>query len=281
MKIVNLTLILFSLLLSSEVFAKRRILLASQFSLVPESLAQENFGQCNQSELDPDSIKVMVWNIKKGQEKNLDVDLAFYGKDQDLFLISEGYLSSKVKPIFESLSDVCWIMGVAFIYKKDQNTKTGTMIGSKVSPSWSMVQHTVDREPFIDTPKALTYAKYPVAGSDKNLLVISVHAINVVLPKAFERQMEMAKAQIKMHDGPVIFAGDFNTNLPAKTKFLKKMTSNLGMQSLEFKNDERMKTLGQDIDFVFVKGLYPKNSEVLGYLKSSDHKAMMVELALN
>jgi endonuclease/exonuclease/phosphatase (EEP) superfamily protein YafD len=42
-----------------------------------------------------------------------------------------------------------------------------------------------------------------------------------------------------------------------------------------------MKTLGQIIDFIFVRGLHPKNSNVLGHLKSSDHKAMMAELALD
>jgi endonuclease/exonuclease/phosphatase (EEP) superfamily protein YafD len=93
--------------------------------------------------------------------------------------------------------------------------------------------------------------------------------------------MNQAKAEMLKHDGPVIFAGDFNTNMPAKVKFLMKMTGALGMQSLEFKNDARMKTLGQIIDYIFVRGLHPKDSSVLGHLKSSDHKAMMAELALD
>ena len=280
MKIVTTALLLSTLFLAPEAHAKR-ILFASQFSLIPESQAHEKFGQCYDWALHPDSIKVMVWNIKKGQEKGLDKDLPSYGKDRDIFILSEGYLSNKVKPIFESFQDICWDFGTAFLYKKDNDTKTGTMIGSKVFPSWSKVQHTKDHEPFINTPKALTFAKYPIAGTEKELLVISVHAINVVVPAAFERHMNQAKAEMLKHDGPVIFAGDFNTNMPAKMKFLMRMTGALGMQSLEFKNDARMKTLGQIIDFIFVRGLHPKNSNVLGHLKSSDHKAMMAELALD
>ncbi|MFZ4713359.1 MAG: endonuclease/exonuclease/phosphatase family protein [Bacteriovoracaceae bacterium] len=280
MKIVNLAVVALCLLLSSEVFAKR-ILFASQYSLIPESQAHEKFGQCYDWALNPESIKIMVWNLKKGQEAGLDVDLPYYGADRDLLILSEGYLSAKVKPIFDSFQSICWDMGVAFLYKKDNNYKTGTMIGSKVAPSWIKIKQTKDHEALINTPKALTSGKYPIAGSDKDLLVISVHGINAVLPAAFARHMEIARLQMEAHDGPIIFAGDFNTNMPAKVKFLKKMTSNMGMQSIEFKNDARMKVFGQTIDYIFIKGLHPKNSEVLGSLKSSDHKAMMAELALN
>jgi endonuclease/exonuclease/phosphatase (EEP) superfamily protein YafD len=42
-----------------------------------------------------------------------------------------------------------------------------------------------------------------------------------------------------------------------------------------------MKALGHYIDYVFVRGLHPKDSSVLGHLTSSDHKAMMAELALD
>ncbi len=280
MKIVTLALPVLCLLFSSEVFAKR-ILFASQFSLIPESEAHTQFGAAYDWAFNPDSIKVMVWNIKKGQEKGLDRDLPYYGKDRDIMILSEGYLSPQVKGIFDSFSEMRWDMGVSFLYKKDNNTKTGTMIGSKVEPSFVKVRHTEDLEPFILTPKAITFAKYPVAGSEKDLLVVSVHAINIVTPNAFERHMEIAKMEILRHDGPTIFAGDFNTNLASKTKFLKRMTTGLGMQSIDFRNDNRMKTLGQIIDYVFVKGLHPKDAEVLGHLKSSDHKAMYLELALD
>ena len=280
MKIVTTALLWTALFLAPEAQAKR-ILFASQFSLIPESLAHDKFGQCYDWALHPDSIKVMVWNLKKGQQSGLDKDLPFYGKDRDLMILSEGYLSDKVKPIFDSFQDICWDFGTAFLYKKDHDYKTGTMIGSKVSPSWSKVQQTKDHEPFINTPKALTFGKYPIAGSEKELLVISVHGINAVVPAAFERHMNMAKVEMVKHDGPIIFAGDFNTNMPAKVKFLMRMTGSLGMQSIEFKNDARIKTFGQTIDYIFVKGLHPKDSTVLGNLNSSDHKAMMAELALD
>lgn len=267
---------LFLLIMSLNAHAQRS-LFAKQFSLIHESQAHESFGSTRDWAFDPDSIKVMVWNLKKGQEPNLDRDLKYYGQDRDLFIFSEGYLSPLMTGIFNSFEDFRWDMGVAFLYKKDNNTKTGTVIGSKVQPTSISVRHTADLEPFILTPKALTMGKYPIAGTNKELLVISVHAINVVTPNAFERHMQLAKEEMIKHDGPIIFAGDFNTNLAKKVKFLKKMTTDLGMQSVEFKDDKRMKSFGQIIDYIFVRNLYPKNSKVLGHLKSSDHKAMMAD----
>ncbi len=267
------------LFLVPEAHAKR-ILFASQFSLIPEKDAHVVFGHESEAAINPKSIKVMVWNLKKGQEKGLDRDLPLYGKDRDLLLFSEGYLSEPVKAIFDSFSGIRWDMGVSFLYKKDKNTKTGTMIGSRYAPTYVRVRHTKDHEPIINTPKALTMAKYPIAGSNKELLVISIHGINLVSRAAFARHLAMAVDEIKSHDGPVIFGGDFNTQVRSKASLLIKTISSLGMQSLEFRNDKRNVVLGNHIDYTFVRGLYAKDAEVLGELKSSDHKAMLAELAV-
>jgi endonuclease/exonuclease/phosphatase (EEP) superfamily protein YafD len=273
-----LSALLFALPLPSE--AARRGL-AAQFSLIPESQAHLAFGESGANALDPSSIKVLVWNIKKGQQAGLDHDLPEYGKDRDLLVISEGYLNPLVRGIFDSFSGMHWDMGISFLYKKDHNYQTGTLIGSRVTPAWSKIKQTVDHEPVIDTPKCLTFGKYPIAGSSKQLLVISVHGINAVLPDAFERHMALAQAEIVRHEGPVLLAGDFNSNLSAKIAFLFKMTRGLGMQSLKFRNDERIKTLGQTIDYIFVRGLHVRDSEVLGSLTSSDHKAMLADLVVD
>ncbi len=280
MKVSSFLLLFILTVLPSSAHAKR-ILFASQFSLIPESAAHLTFGKDSQAALDPKSIKVLIWNLKKGQQKGLDRDLPEYGKDRDLLMLSEGYLSPAVKGIFDSFDGIHWDMGVSFLYKKDHNYETGTLIGSRVAPTWVKVRHTVDFEPFIHTPKALTFARIPIQGSTKELLAISIHAINMVVPAAFKREIEMAKEEIIKHDGPVIFAGDFNTNLKTKVKYLMKTLGNLGMQSVEFRNDDRNRVFGNPIDYTFIRGLHTKDSEVLGKLNSSDHKAMLVELAVD
>ncbi len=225
-------------------------------------------------------MKVLVWNIKKGQEKGLEIDLPRLGRDRDLILLSEGYLKPELVDLFESFQGIGWDMGISFIYKKDHNYKTGTMIGSKVKPEKVMITHTVDLEPFIHTPKALTMAKYPIQGSDKKILVISVHATNVTPQGAFVRHMDQAFFEIDRHDGPVLFAGDFNTRTKARTNHIFQESLKRGFQSVDFINGhKRMKGMGHFLDWAFIKGLKVKNPIVYSS-KASDHQPMQFELSV-
>ncbi len=240
------------------------------------------FGTPARKELNPDSIRVLVWNIKKGQEKGLDIDLPLYGKNKDLLILSEGLLSPPVKSIFNSIPDFRWDMGMTFLSGRNETEyPTGTMIASKVDPSLIKVRLTKDVEPVIHTPKALTIGRYPVQGHRKDLLVISVHGINIVKFGAFFRHMNMIANEIKAYDGPVLLAGDFNSNTEAKIEYLMILANTLGLRPISFRNDERMTTMGHTIDHIFVRGLEVRDSEVLGKLKSSDHKAMLAEFFLN
>ncbi len=257
-----------------------RIYPASKYILVPESQAHLTFGTAEDNRLDPKSIKILVWNIKKGQEPGLEHDFKEIGKDRDLMIISEGFLNPLVKGIFDSFEDIRWDMGISFLYKKDHNYATGTLIGSRVDPKWTAVRETVDHEPVMQTPKCMTMGKYPLRGTTEQLLVISIHGVNAVLPGALDRQIEQAAIEIRKHVGPVIFAGDFNTNLQAKVRMVMKAMGDLGMQSVGFRNDERDTVGGNIIDYIFIRGLHPKDAEVLGKIMSSDHKPMLAELAV-
>jgi hypothetical protein len=273
----------FVLLLSfniSEAHAKR-ILFASQFSLIPLSEAHRTLGHAQGGELNPKSMKVLAWNIKKGQESGLDIDLPRLGGDRDLILLSEGYMKPDLINLFESFKGIGWDMGVSFLYKKDHNFATGTMIGSRVNPSDVVITHTVDMEPFIQTPKAHTMAKYPIKGQDKELLVISVHAINMADHDAFVRHMDQAFFEIDHHDGPVIFAGDFNTRTKKRIAHLFQESIKRGFQSVDFINgDKRNKGLGGNfLDWAFVRGLKVKNPNVYS-IKSSDHMPLHFEVAV-
>jgi endonuclease/exonuclease/phosphatase (EEP) superfamily protein YafD len=266
---------------SSSAHAKR-ILFASQFSLIPVSQAHLTIGSAEGGELDPKSIKVLAWNIKKGQERGLDIDLPRLARDRDLVLISEGYLKPDLIKLFESFKGFVWEFGVSFLYKKDHNYETGTMIGSNVNPSNVVVTHTVDMEPIIKTPKALTMAKYPIKGYQQDMLVISVHGINMASHAAFVRHMDQAFYEIDRHDGPVLFAGDFNTRTKKRTTHLFQETLKRGFQSVDFiDGNKRSKGLGGNfLDWSFVRGVHVKNPHIYS-VKSSDHQPMHFEMALD
>ncbi len=259
----------------------KRILFASQFSLIGVKDAHQVMGAPSQDEFNPKSIKVLVWNIKKGQEKGLDVDLPKFGLDRDLVLLSEGYGKPEVVKIFNSFKGFVWDFGISFLYKKDHNYPTGTLIGSKVEASEISVTHSPDLEPIILTPKAFTMGKYPIKGQKKELLAISVHGINLADHEAFVRHMDQALHEIDRHDGPVVFAGDFNTRTKKRIDHIFQETTKRGFQSVDFVNgNKRSKGVTPYyLDWAFIRGLKVKNPKVTT-VKSSDHMPMQLEVAV-
>lgn len=265
---------------ASEALAKR-ILFASQFSLIPISQAHKTIGEASIPEFKSNSIKVLIWNIKKGQEKGLDRDLPSLGSDRDLVMLSEGYGKPSVLNIFKSFKGFVWDFGISFLYKKDNNYPTGTLIGSKVEATEVRVTHSPDLEPIILTPKAFTMGKYPIQASKKELLVISVHGINLADHDSFVRHMGQAFEEIDRHDGPVIFGGDFNTRTKKRLNHLFEESVKRGFQSVDFVNGHKRSkgVTPYYLDWTFVRGLKVKNPKVVT-VKSSDHMPMLLEVGL-
>ena len=81
----------------------------------------------------------------------------------------------------------------------------------------------------------------------------------------------------------MFFAGDFNTRTKARTSYLMKAMSELNLTHVTFKNgDRRMvwKFTRNYLDHGFVRGLKVLSAEVLADARGSDHKPMVLELAL-
>jgi endonuclease/exonuclease/phosphatase (EEP) superfamily protein YafD len=277
-----LTLALFFVSLSFNAEAGIRPL-GHFYKLVPESKAHTTFGHTADNDLDRHSIKVLVWNIKKTSMAPWQSEFANYGQGKDLFLLQEAYESQAFKSTLSSFENVRWVMGISFIYSIFNNAATGNIFGSTVEPTYVQVLHTPDLEPVVATPKATTIGKYAIEGSNQELLAISVHGINLTSFGAFKRHMDQIKALIEAHDGPVLFAGDFNTRTGARTRYLQDLAKALGMETVKFKNDEcrmKFKLTPYYLDHSFVKGLTVKNSEVDCDSRGSDHRPMLLELAV-
>ena len=235
----------------------------------------------SRSRLDPESIKVLVWNIHKGADLGFRMDFLTYGLDRDLFLIQEMFQTPNVLAALNDLSLVRFDVGIAFRYRfKKGHPYSGTMIGSTVKPSFIGLSKSRDLEPVVRTHKVLTIGKYPISGHP-DLLVINIHGMNVTSNKAFYRQINDGLKAMAGHKGPVIFAGDFNTNRQERIDFLERnLVHRLGFKNMKFRNDERMRSPVTNliIDHSFIRGLDVVDAEVLGHLTSSDHKAMYFEV---
>lgn len=240
-------------------------------------------GIAYQRELDSTSIKTLVWNIKKTQEDGWKNEFTSFGQDKDLFLLQEAYQSQLYNTTTVEMPGIRWDLGASFLYKIYNYAATGTSIGSKAEPTSILIKHSVDDEPVVGTPKSMTFAKYPLSHSNKDILVISVHGINITNFSSFKRHMQQAEVEIVKHDGPVLFAGDFNTRTKERTKYLFDLAKRLKLETVQFKNAEyRMVWWGTKnyLDHGFVRGLAVKKAEVLKDSRGSDHKPLVLELAV-
>ncbi len=243
--------------------------------------AHVKLNHSSSDKLNPESIKVFVWNIYKGGKKGFKEDFIEYGSDRDIFMVQEMLEKDVVMSAIAELPHIRFDVGISFKYRfKKGRPYSGTMIGSRVKPSYIALSRSQNKEPIALTYKVLTIGKYPIENHE-DLLIINIHGMNITNNKAFYRQIDDAINTMINHKGPIIFAGDFNTNRQKRIDYLQRnLVERLGFINMEFRNDERMKSAitNLTIDLSFIRGLTIIDAEVLKDLDSSDHKAMYFEV---
>lgn len=251
------------------------------FRTVPEAKAHVFWGRSSQEMLEPHSINVLIWNVKKAEKETWKKEFLDLGKNKDLFVLQEGYDDRNFIRTTLSFPGLRWDMGKSFTYVLYDNHATGTVLGSKAAPSLVFARHTKDLEPVTLTPKTLTVAKYPVAQRLHELLVISVHGINFTGFEAFQNNLNQIKSIVAAHTGPVIVAGDFNTRTQERMDAMKAIMKSLRLKTVVWKNgDQRMKAYltPHYLDHGFVRGLTVKAAKVFGASTGSDHKPMTLHV---
>ncbi|MFP5491219.1 MAG: endonuclease/exonuclease/phosphatase family protein [Bacteriovoracia bacterium] len=274
----HIKILLLSLIFSLSAFANETELNNWLIEQVPEAKAYSSQGQAQNSAFNPKSIKALVWNIKKSEEDGWQAEFLNYTRNRSLFLLQEVYQTSHFQFTQNFFPQFRFDMTTGFKYK---GTNTGVMNASIVRPSQIRFSHSVDTEPVVNTPKANIFTKYPIKGMTEELLVISIHGINLTGFDTFKRHMQQIIRVIKEHQGPVLWAGDFNTRTKERTEYLMQQTKELGMTEVKFINgDKRMAWIltKNYLDHAFVRGLQVKHAEVIANSKGSDHKPMILDL---
>ncbi len=248
---------------------------------IPEpSRVVESVRSFSRKALDPDSIRLLNWNVYKGKRAGWKDDFQTLSRDMDLILVQEAYMLRHDFRRFRVKG-----MGLEFARSFSCNARylsdTGVMTLSRACPVTVKYLRSRYREPVVNTPKMSLFTEYSLDNSDFTLLVVNTHGINFVRPEIFKSQISALVKEIKGHWGPVIFAGDFNTWTGKKLGFLLRIVKGSGMQEVMFKPDARTKRFKCAIDHVFYSGLKILKSRVIGDITSSDHKAMEVEFCLD
>lgn len=250
------------------------------FRVLPEGQSLESFGRPSRIELER-NVKALIWNIKKASLVPWSSEFTKLAEDRDLILLQEAYRTSVFNTTLVKLP-MSWNLGISFLYKRYMDTPTGSLVGSTSEASVSYVKHSPDEEPITDTPKAITFARYPVKDRADELLVVSVHAINFNSTPAFRRQMDQAFREMKDHVGPILFAGDFNTWNAARSQYLRKISQELKLEEVKLTNGSSRTTFrGWFLDHAFIRGAKISSAEVVVDSVGSDHRPIQLEFVLD
>ena len=223
--------------------------------------------------LDPERIKLLSWNIAKGSRHGWELDLASLVHEQDLVLIQEASLERGMHQALGNRS--CWAFAPGFSTRRQT---TGVMTLSRaITLGFHAHQHP---EPLIRLPKAALVTEYRLKGMQERLMVANIHAINFTAgTRSFQRQLERLHEQLRQHDGPLIFAGDFNTWRHKRVRVMESFLQSLGLSSAEYATDQRKQAFGLALDHLFYRGLKPLHANAYK-IRSSDHSPVLAELTV-
>lgn len=241
----------------------------------------------HQPQLDSAAIKVLNWNIAKQNHdphwlREFHTILNQY--HPDLIFLQEVRLGVDAEHAVD-LVDMSWNYAPNFMDAHHQ-AYSGVLTAAKTNSSSSRAIVTEHHEPIVQTPKVSLVTEYPLSHSPQTLLAINSHLINFVDLKTFHTQLRDLERTLSSHQGPIIFAGDFNIWSTARSELLDQAADRLGLQSVTFTPDDHKKIkrflCSPPLDYIFYKGLMekPNQARVLDYVTSSDHKPMLAEFAV-
>ncbi|CAE8695511.1 unnamed protein product [Polarella glacialis] len=216
---------------------------------------------------------VLVWNIQKQKAHGFAEAFQRLALGRQLLLLQEVHLSGAAK--FLTDSGHGYEMAASFAYP--DGSSTGVAIGSTAVPNQVKLGITEDVEPVVGTPKAFLMAEYNLPAPGQRLLAATIHGINRADWKshgAFERQLDNLVEQLETHQGPMILAGDFNTQNKKKNAYLEAAVERLRLVPVVFDPDIRTvsKLTRHPLDHAFVRGL--RVEDPVCWSGGSDHVAL-------
>lgn len=229
--------------------------------------------------LDPNHFEALVWNIYKADKRAFFSEWKRLGLNQDLILIQEAWESETFMKSIGELEVSEAVMARSWIDAKKNSIATGVMTLSSAKNVEKIWVRSPGREPFVRTPKMTLITFYNFKGVKDKLMVINIHALNFTSLNSFKRTLQQFKELIKKHDGPVLFAGDFNTHINSRYTYMQNYFRELNFNQVQFTPDYRFRILGRYLDFAFVRGLKVESAEAIDS-PGSDHNPMLLKLSL-
>ncbi|MBX7200069.1 MAG: endonuclease/exonuclease/phosphatase family protein [Rhodospirillaceae bacterium] len=246
----------------------------------PEQDALKKLGEASTASFGP-SLRLISWNIFKAQRRGWLADLTTLATGADLVLLQEAVLHGGVAHPFHLASGLEWIM-VENLKSRREHVTTGPKTGCRVAAAAMTFVRSQDFEPISRTPKTFLHTEYPLASHGKEsarLLVLNVHAINLVSHTKFARQVQQITAAVSAHTGPCIIAGDFNTWNEPRWHLLQKAMMDAGLTRAPVAAPQ-WRHFNQTLDHVFYRGVRLIGARALTHVRSSDHIPLAADFDL-
>lgn len=227
--------------------------------------------------LDGDSLGVLCWNTQK-----LTQDSRF---QQSLTALTERYApgllllqEARMAPMGES-----WLEGWSWAVSPNMQTRTqlfGVLTAGRCAFDDVLPLLSQSRELRFATHKSLILTRHPLPG-EGSLLVVNMHAINFVHAGLFMNEMELLRAELLRHVGPLIVAGDFNVWSRQRRLYLRQFCRATGLRQAVMENAHHVKSyLRQPLDFIFYRDLYLRSAEAINMPGVSDHNPIYARFLL-
>ena len=208
---------------------------------------------------------LVTWNIYKGQKDGLYQDLQKISETSDFVLMQEFSLNDSQVQLMQSLMGTHWALAKSF---EGSGGWTGVATMSRWQPEASVPVQSPGSEPFVGTPKMSLISKYKIEAKD--FWIVNLHGLNFdITHMDFEEQIDGVVSRLANYQGPLIFAGDFNTWSSSRREYLLAKTKNLGLTRLNIENP--MGLFSATLDHIFYRGVQVLEYRAMHEIQSSDH----------
>ncbi|WP_086111130.1 endonuclease/exonuclease/phosphatase family protein [Xenorhabdus beddingii] len=219
-------------------------------------------------------LSIAIWNIYKQQRPLWQSVLTSLIEKSDLILLQEAQTTPDLLK-FITTSGLIADQVPAFAIPQHPS---GVMTLASSSPIYCCPLR--EKEPILRLSKSSLITIYPLP-DERQLMVINVHAINFSLGvDVYSRQLNNIGIYIGLHNGPVIFAGDFNAWSRQRRRVLARFAHRMQLKEVYFDDDHRTIVFGKPLDFVFYRELNVLSATVLT-TGASDHNPLIVNFSLS
>lgn len=263
---------------SIDIFSPVKIQFTDTSNSAYQPLKKHDDLTCYQTTQKPQKItqhtfSLLIWNLHKGQDAGWQQALARLADGKDFLLLQEVLNTQQLAEQYSAQFPTA-LYAIAFAYLQQQS---GVEILSKFTPHFYCAG--AKSEPWIRIPKVGAAMSLPLADG-KSLLLVNVHLINFEMnPTNYGKQLRTLMQLISQHQGPIIFAGDFNSWSGYRMSRIQALIAEYGLQEVRFQQDHRLRFLGNPLDHIFVRGLNVLNATTEP-TESSDHAPLLLEVAL-